>query len=104
MENTPFPVYNPMQIPKPKSTLLPPQAAALPSNPSEWLRVKEVVALYRIGRTTVFSLMRSGIIRSVSLKNKGNIRGIRLISRTSFDEYLAALAATAEGLSKEVNS
>ena len=79
-------------------------SAAITSNPSAWLRVPDVVAIYRIGRTTVFSLIRSGIIRSVSLKKKGNIRGIRLISRASFDEYLEALDATAEGLSKEVHS
>ena len=80
------------------------QATAITINPPEWLRVKDVAAIYRIGRTTLFALMRDGIIRSVSLKKKGNIRGIRLISRASFDEYLTALAATAEVASKEVAS
>lgn len=93
-----------MQIRKCNSAPLLPESAAFTSNQPEWLRVKDAVAIYRIGRTTVFSLIRSGVIRSVSLKNKGNIRGIRLISRTSFDEYLAGLAVTAGGLSEEVNS
>ncbi len=93
-----------MKIETVKSTPPPSQSAAITSNPIQWLRVKDVVATYHIGRTTVFSLIRSGVIRSVSLKSKGNIRGIRLISRTSFDEFLAAQAATAEGLSKEAHS
>jgi hypothetical protein len=85
------------------SVPLPHQAAAITINPPEWLRVKDAVAIYRIGRTTVFSLIRTGIIRSVSLKKKGNIRGLRLISKTDFDQHLASLSATAEGQSKEVN-
>ena len=92
-----------IQIPLTTSVLPPLQAAAITSNPIEWLRVKDIVAIYHIGRTTVFSLIRSGVIRSVSLKKKGNIRGIRLISKTDFDQYLASLSATAEGQSKEVN-
>lgn len=91
-----------MKLETVKSTPPPSQSAAITSNPIEWLKVKDVVAIYRIGRTTVFSLIRTGIIRSVSLKKKGNIRGLRLISKISVDEYLAGLAATAEGLSKEV--
>jgi len=94
------------ELPQFKSTPPPFQAAAITinPNPSEWLRVKNVAAMYNIGRTTVFSLIRSGDIRSVSLKKRGNLRGIRLIEKTSIDEYLASLAATAEAQSKEVLS
>lgn len=58
---------------------------------SEWLRPRQVVAQYNFGRTFLFSLIAEGVIRSVSLKKRGGVRGIRLISRASLDGYLASL-------------
>lgn len=59
---------------------------------SEWLRVSQVVAQYNIGRTFLYELLRDGKLRSVSLKKRGAIRGIRLISRLWLEDYLEHLA------------
>jgi excisionase family DNA binding protein len=59
----------------------------------DWIRVRQVVAHYNISRTTVYDLLQQGVLRSVSLRKRGNIRGIRLISKAALDGYLAQLAA-----------
>jgi hypothetical protein len=59
---------------------------------SDWMRTKPFKELYGIGNSFLYSLIQQGILRSVSLKKRGNIRGIRLISRSSFEEYLSQLA------------
>lgn len=64
---------------------------------SEWMRIRQIVKHYNLSRSFIYELLRQGILRSVSLRKKGNIRGIRLVSRISMDEYLAALAAHQKG-------
>jgi len=56
------------------------------------MRVKDVVLEYGIGRSTVFVLIRAGFLPSVSLKKPGNVRGIRLISRSGINHVLETLA------------
>jgi hypothetical protein len=71
-----------------------PAGASENQNHPDWMRVRQVVANYGIGRSTVFSLLKEGKIKSVNLTKRGNIRGIRLISRISLDQYLESLATT----------
>lgn len=58
----------------------------------EWLRPADAVKLYGIGRSTLYALIGGGQIKSVCLRQRGNARGIRLISAASLSSYLESLA------------
>ena len=58
----------------------------------EWLRIDDVVRLYNIGRSSLYELISEGKIKSASIKKRGNIRGIRLISVASIEAFLESLA------------
>lgn len=64
-----------------------------PANPSmpHWLRPAQVPYYYGLGRSTVYNLMKDGLIKSVSVRKKHTIRGCRLISAASLDHYLSTL-------------
>jgi hypothetical protein len=66
----------------------------------DWLRVRQVVAHYNVGRSFVYTLLRDGVLKSVSLKRRGCIRGIRLISRASFEDYLSGLVLAQKEVGK----
>ena len=53
-----------------------------------YVRVSKAVALFGIGRTTLYSLISSKKIKSVLLKSKGSKTGIRLVNFDSLKEYL----------------
>jgi hypothetical protein len=55
----------------------------------EWLDFDGVRRCYSIGRSTCYTLIRDGEIRSVSLRRKGSARGRRLIDAASVREFLA---------------
>jgi hypothetical protein len=63
-----------------------------PANPStpHWLRPAQVPFYYGLGRT-IYSLMKRGLVKSVSVTKKNAIRGCRLISADSIDHYLCTL-------------
>jgi Helix-turn-helix domain len=63
---------------------------AKPSTP-HWLRPAQVPFYYGLGRSTIYSLMKRGLIKSVSVTKKNTIRGARLISSASIDEFLCTL-------------
>ena len=54
----------------------------------EFLRVKGVERMFGIKRGKLYQLMRNGIVSSKSLRNRGTIRGIRLISADSVRDYI----------------
>ena len=62
----------------------------------EWLRVSEVLALYRIAKPTLYGLINRGLIRSVSLRQRGQARGTRLVSHPSIEAFLNARATGGE--------
>jgi hypothetical protein len=64
-----------------------------PANPSmpHWLRPAQVPYYYGLGRSTIYSLMKRGLVKSVSVTKKNTIRGCRLISAQSIDHYLSTL-------------
>jgi hypothetical protein len=63
---------------------------------SQWLRVKQVVAAYPLTRARIYRLIQAGQIKSFVLKDRGKLRGIRLIDRDSLDDYLQKAATLAE--------
>ncbi len=60
-----------------------------------YLRIPQVLAWYPFKRAKLYELLTRGEIKSFSLKEKGCIRGIRLIDRDSLDAYLEQKAAEA---------
>ncbi len=59
------------------------------SNPIVWLRIAEAVRTRGIGRSTLYQLIAEQKIKSRLLKAKrDSIRGIRLISADSLDEFI----------------
>jgi Helix-turn-helix domain len=57
-----------------------------------YLRIADAIKYSGIGRSTLYSLMTEGRIKSVALKtHKDNVRGLRLISRESLDSFLGSL-------------
>jgi hypothetical protein len=64
-----------------------------PANPSmpHWLRPAQVPYYYGLGRSTIYSLMKRGLVKSVSVTKKNTIRGSRLISSASIDNFLCTL-------------
>jgi hypothetical protein len=63
---------------------------------SRYLRVQQVLDWYPFKRAKLYEILARGDIKSFVLKEKGAIRGLRLIDRDSIDSYLenAAVAAT----------
>jgi excisionase family DNA binding protein len=72
----------------------PAQAGAAPAvEPQiEWMRVREACEYSRISKPKLYSLMNRGLIRSVSLRERGMIRGTRLISFDSLRDFLESRA------------
>ena len=51
----------------------------------DWLRIRDVVHTFKVSRSFVYELIKAGTVKSVSLRKRHNIRGIRLVSRSSFE-------------------
>lgn len=58
----------------------------------EWLRIPDAIRIYGIGRSSLYELISDGKIKSASLRKRGNVRGIRLISATSLEAFLESIA------------
>ena len=65
-------------------------ASGNPANelPKEWLRVREAVQFSRVSRPKLYDLMNRGLIKYCSLKERGMVRGTRLISFDSLKGFL----------------
>ena len=62
------------------------------SHRPEWLRVPAAVKIFGISRTKFYELIAQRKIKSVSLRERGQVRGIRLLNYDSISEYLEGLA------------
>jgi hypothetical protein len=74
---------------------------------SRYLRVQQVLDWYPFKRAKLYEILARGDIKSFVLKERGAIRGLRLIDRDSIDNYLeSAAVATAQGatISQEVGT
>lgn len=54
----------------------------------EFLRPADAYEKYRIKRGHLYRLMESGRVRSVSLRERGKLRGVRLVSHSSLRDYI----------------
>jgi hypothetical protein len=59
---------------------------------SRYLRVQQVLDWYPFKRAKLYEILSSGKIKSFVLKEKGALRGCRLIDRDSIDQFLQAAA------------
>lgn len=62
----------------------------------EWIRPKDVPRLFGIGRSRVYEMIAEGRIKTVSLRQRGQKHGTRLISYDSLAAYLESLAEGGE--------
>lgn len=65
----------------------------LPDGASEFCRMADLRRLFGITRATAYQLAKSGDIRTVSLRQRGHVRGVRLVNVASVRAYLAGLLA-----------
>ena len=63
-----------------------------PDSKPEWLRPKEIPKFFGIGRSKTYELISSGKVKSVSLRQRGQKHGTRLVSWDSLAAYLESLA------------
>ncbi len=64
----------------------------------EWLRPKDIPKYFGIGRSKTYELIADGKVKSVSLRQRGQKHGTRLISYDSLAAYLESLASGGEAL------
>lgn len=87
------------------STMAPPPANKLVQNstaydagdvvqaiPQDWLRVSEACAYCRVSKPKLYDLLNRGLVKSVSLKERGQIKGTRLVSFHSLKAFLESKA------------
>lgn len=65
-----------------------PTEAPTTTPPVEFLRVKDAVRVFGIGKSTLNDLAAKGIIKSHLVRSRGNVSGIRLFSADSLREYI----------------
>jgi hypothetical protein len=66
----------------------------------EWLRIPDAIRFSGLGRSSLYELIREGKIKSVCLRKRNNIRGVRLISADSLSSLIESAAT--EGAASEV--
>lgn len=59
----------------------------------EWLRPADVKPFCGIGRSTLYSLIESGAVKSVVLRREGKAKGCRLVSVSSLRALLNGMEA-----------
>jgi len=64
----------------------------------EWLRPKDIPKYFGIGRSKSYELIAAGKVKSVSLRQRGQKHGTRLVSYDSLAAYLESLASGGETL------
>jgi hypothetical protein len=63
---------------------------------SRYLRVQQVLDWYPFKRAKLYELLASGKIKSFLLKERGALRGCRLVDRDSLDDFLQAASEQAD--------
>ena len=66
------------------------------SLPKEWMRVKEACAYSGLSKAKLYQLIQRGLIKSVSLRERGMVRGTRIISYDSLKSFLESRATGGE--------
>jgi hypothetical protein len=60
-----------------------------------YIRVQQALDSYPLKRAKLYEKLSSGEIKSFCLKERGALKGVRLIDRDSYDDYLQRAAETA---------
>ena len=68
------------------------ETASIDTPKPEWLRIPKAIQTFGIGRTKLYELINSKAIKSASIRKRGQIKGTRLISFDSLNDYLNQLA------------
>ncbi len=68
------------------------RARPFQQNRPEWVRLHDATALFGLRRSSLYLLIREGAIKSVCVRRRGNVRGIRLISYDSLAGYIESMA------------
>jgi len=55
---------------------------------AEWLKIPGAVRYSSLSRSKIYQLIEEREVRSVCLRDKDKVRGVRLISRPSLEAYL----------------
>jgi hypothetical protein len=64
----------------------------------DWLRVSEACAYCRVSKPKLYDLLNRGLVRSLSLAERGQIKGTRLVSFHSLKAFLESRASGGEQL------
>jgi len=65
---------------------------ASPSLKPEWLRLPDASRMSGIGRSSLYILIKEGKIKSVCLRKRNSIRGIRLVNADSLSAFIESFA------------
>lgn len=60
--------------------------------PREWLRVAEALKWTGWSKPTLYTLINNGKVKSVSLRQRGQVRGTRLVNFDSLRSFLNSIA------------
>lgn len=60
--------------------------------PQEWLRVSEACNFARVSKPVLYAWMNAGLIKSFSNRERGQIKGTRLVSYDSLRTFLESRA------------
>lgn len=69
--------------------------------PRDWLRVAEACAYCRLSKPKLYDLLNRGLVKSVSLKERGQIKGTRLVSFHSLKDFLESKATGGRQLEQQ---
>lgn len=67
------------------------------ANKPEWLRISQATQTFGIGRTKLYELIAKNRVKSVSIRERGQVKGTRLISFDSLNDYLESLVDKDQG-------
>jgi hypothetical protein len=56
--------------------------------PSPWLTVQEAATYSRLSKPTLYKIFERGLVKTLSLREKGQIKGRRLVARASLEAFL----------------
>jgi hypothetical protein len=83
------------------ATLIQATARCEPLKP-EWVRIPDAMKFSGIGRSRLYQLIGAGRVRSVCLRERQKVRGIRLVSVKSLHDYIAGFEGNGRGSADEI--
>jgi len=67
-----------------------------------WFRIPDACAVSGIGRSLLYRHLTSGRIKSVCLRDRNNVRGIRLVNADSLFAFIESFAQSGEQSGAEI--